>query len=221
MELGKEIARDLSDYDVLGRWMAHHLADLIGKAEAATGEGKITLQREAAEMILRLWAGRSRVPLESRPTASFQPVVDALTRLSEDKPWSFYGLFAEGSEPDATTTRTSLLRWALSLEQAVRDVVRHIVVAAAEEATDKEAKWVRATEHLAEDESTQLVRWMRRLKRLESARSDDSAGELNEETYDRNADMIATLRKAEARLVEARLALEQHAEDQCNTGRSI
>ena len=58
--------------------------------------------------------------------------------------------------------------------------------------------------------------WVRQLRRRQSTQVDDDADELDEEPYDKNADMIASLRKAEARLAEARVALEQRIDNQGN-----
>lgn len=211
LELGKKIAQDLSDSDVLGRWMAHHLSDLIIRAENTTGNEGLNLQREAFDLILRLWANRSGAPLDSRPTASFEPVVDALTRLSDDKAWHYYGFFPGGHEPDATTTQTSLLRLALILEQTVYDVVRHIIVVATKEAADKEAEWLRAAEHLVEDEHLQLARHVRRLELRLLANTDGDTPTLKTETQNPHAQSIETLRKAENRLADVRRALEEHS----------
>lgn len=207
LELGKELAQDLSDDDVLGRWMAHHISDLIIRAENATGQQALELRRETADTIIRLWAHRSSAPLRSRPTQALDPVSETLVRLEQDKPWRFYGMFPTDSEPDGDTTRTTLLRFALELEETVRDVVRHIIVAAAEQATDKEAKWLRLAEHLAEDDQRHLLRLIRRVKRRLGAEHTDPAatGDMDE-----HAQSIAALRTAEARLAEIRHALEEH-----------
>jgi hypothetical protein len=46
----------MSDDDVLGRWMAHHLGDLIVKAENTPDPERLELRREAADLILLRFA---------------------------------------------------------------------------------------------------------------------------------------------------------------------
>src|SRR4051812_47403557 len=88
LELGKEIANDLSESDVLGRWMAHHIADLIIQAENATRAEANGIRREAMTAILELWSHRTGFPSPTRPLDAFEPVFRALERLSEPQdPW--------------------------------------------------------------------------------------------------------------------------------------
>lgn len=71
LELGKQLALDLSDDDVLGRWMAHYISERIAKAEASSAEGHgQELRNETAELIIGFWAHRAAAPLRSRPTYS-------------------------------------------------------------------------------------------------------------------------------------------------------
>ncbi len=207
LELGKEIAQDLSDSDVLGRWMAHHISDLIVRAENATDQQTLELRRETADTIIRLWAHRSAAPLHSRPTEALQPVMETLVRLEQDEPWRFYGMFPAGSEPSDDTTRTTLLRFALELEETVRDVVRHVIVVAAEQAAHGEAKWLRLTEHLAEDDQRHLLRLIRHMgSRLRTDDTDTAdTDDTNQQTHS-----ISALRKAEKRMAEVRRALEKN-----------
>ncbi|UWQ50649.1 hypothetical protein K3720_04375 [Leisingera caerulea] len=54
---------ELDDADTLDRWMAHHIADLMYRAENTTGPGKPEAERECRNAIVELWkhrAGHSR-----------------------------------------------------------------------------------------------------------------------------------------------------------------
>ena len=207
LELGKLLAQDLSDDDVLGRWMAHHLGDLIVKAENTTEPEQLELRREAADLILRLWTVRSGAPLDSSPTSAFEPVVNALAVLAEHKPWRFYQMFPKGSEPDTETIQTSLLHIALTLENAIRDVVRHIIVTAAEDAADREANWLQAAEHLADDSHQLLASFARRIDLRHLMNTDAPTTE--SDMPGPHARSIAILRKTERALAQARRALEE------------
>ncbi|QNP48153.1 hypothetical protein [Diaphorobacter aerolatus] len=65
LALGLAIAAELrlnTRGELLQRWMAHHLAETIEKAESATGTKKIKLERDAVNLILKLWSHRSALP---------------------------------------------------------------------------------------------------------------------------------------------------------------
>lgn len=92
VELGKELAKALPDNDILSRWMAHHIADLITRAESATGVEAEEIRRETATTILDLWAQRANFDEHRRPLAAFGAVFKALERLSApQQPWHSTG----------------------------------------------------------------------------------------------------------------------------------
>lgn len=95
MGLGKYLARELgyeeSD-DTLGRWMAHHLAELIDEAEhGATAGKRAATQKRATETILKIWEHRLSLPGEAHPLALYKDVLPVLDRLRIDNnPYRFY-----------------------------------------------------------------------------------------------------------------------------------
>lgn len=207
LELGKEIAGSLSQSDVLGRWMAHHLSDLIIQAENATG-AEADVRREATTAILALWDHRAAFPSSAPPLGAFEPAFRALERLSEPQdPWSFYRMFPPGREPsEDDMVGAPLLRVALSLEENVRGIAGEIVALAAQEAADKEAKWLKLSEHLEEDEQRAsrdaLLRLARTLETYTDGADDDPAPGAG------LPKLIAALERAESQLAEARRVLE-------------
>lgn len=148
--------------------MAHYVSEQITAAESADADERESKQAAAAESILRLWQHRSGMPGDQPPMRAFEPVFAALDRLSEpQKPWSFYGSFPDGAEPNAENMASeSLLRVALSLEDGGRDIVRILVTEAARAAEDREAKWVQLSEELAEDDERKAIRDLRRVSRM-------------------------------------------------------
>lgn len=213
LELGKQIAHDLSDSDILGRWMAHHISDLIVRAESAPEQQSHELRQQTTDTILRLWAQRATVPFEDSPTAALDAVAKAVQRLGDDKPWSFYNMFNRGDQPDSDDMATvTMLKIALELEETVRDVVQHLVVLAAKEAEGRQSKWLRLTEHLAEDDERELLR---RLRSLEIRQRVQIAATANQPTqHPRPADVsmkshsITVMRAAEKRIADIRRILE-------------
>ncbi|MFF4467433.1 hypothetical protein ACFY13_49490 [Streptomyces mirabilis] len=207
-ELGKEIADSLSENDVLGRWMAHHIGDLIIRAENATGAETDGIRREAATAILALWSHRTAFPSRTPPLDAFEPVFAALERLSGPQdPWSFYRMFPPGREPsEDDMVGAPLLRIALSLEETVRGVASEIVALAAQEAAGKEAKWLKLSEHLEENEQRAARDALLQLARTLEMYTDGADG--NPAVEAGLPKLIVALQRAESLLAEARRVLE-------------
>ncbi|UZI27238.1 hypothetical protein [Streptomyces sp. VB1] len=218
LELGKEIATGLSDHDVLGRWMAHHLSDLIIRAESAPEAEADDMRGEAVAAVLELWKHRSVLPMPNPPLEAFEPVFRALERLSEPQdPWGFYRMFPSGHEPGQDDmVAVPLLRNALILEDAVRRVVREFVVSAEREAADKEAKWLKISEHLEEDEQRAARDAVLELARTLATYAGDADVEPAVEAG--HSKLITTLLRAETQLAEVRRVLEAHLSETSSEG---
>ena len=70
VELGRQIVKELGlepSVDTLGRWMAHHLAELLNRAENAPDEEKDAARRECSDLIVELWIHRASLPTNRRP----------------------------------------------------------------------------------------------------------------------------------------------------------
>lgn len=214
LELGKEIAKNLPGDDVLGRWMSHHISDLITRAETTPGPDGDEIRSETARTILELWAHRADLPVRNRPMATFKPVFTALDRLSEpQEPWAFYGTFEKGNEPShADMIGALLLKLALELEDTAREVVQQIVIFAADEATDTEAKWLQLSAHLGEDDQRRARRSIRQLQRSLTQEYERLATDQDpvSDVADDRAELVATMRRAEGTLERIRKTLEAH-----------
>lgn len=213
LELGKELARSLPDNDVLSRWMAHHVADLITRAESASGEAAQAIRRETATTILELWAQRASLG-DHRPFTSFEPVFRALERLSApQRPWHFYRLFNEDSAPDTDDLASvPLLDYALALEHVARRVVEETIRFAADEALSRETKWLKLAAHLPDEDDTRAARALLDLAQDEENETPpDTTPDAMSPDGPTNADhrLVAALHTAEDELREIRLALEE------------
>lgn len=85
MELGKHLVRELDfedGVDTLGRWMAHHLAELIHEAENSNAEEKrIKASQQAVDTILKIWEHRKNLPREAFPLAKYEDLLKVIERL--------------------------------------------------------------------------------------------------------------------------------------------
>jgi hypothetical protein len=106
LELGRHLVGELSyeeERDTLGRWMAHHLAELIDKAEnGATGTERLKARKNATKTILKIWEHRASLPGNAYPLAPYKDILKVLDRLRpDDNPFRYFG-------PPAETKREQL-----------------------------------------------------------------------------------------------------------------
>lgn len=86
MELGRHLVRELgieNSVDTLGRWMAHHISELIEQAEKAPSDTeRLIALKEATDTILKLWEHRAFLPGNAYPLAPYRNILLALDRLA-------------------------------------------------------------------------------------------------------------------------------------------
>lgn len=106
LDLGRHLVRELGlddQRDTLGCWMAHHLAELINKAEnGATGTERVRACKNATETILKIWEHRASLPGNAYPLAPYKELLKVIDRLRpNDNPFRHFG-------PPAETRREQL-----------------------------------------------------------------------------------------------------------------
>jgi len=68
--------------DTLGRWMAHHLAELMDQVKkGATVAERAEARKSTVETILRVWEHRASLPERAYPLAPYQNVLAVLHKL--------------------------------------------------------------------------------------------------------------------------------------------
>lgn len=75
--------------NVLERWLAHHLAEVLNEANSLSGPDKTLAEQRAVDLILKLWAHRRALPTPVDPLGGFRDAIGVLGRLKpEDNPWA-------------------------------------------------------------------------------------------------------------------------------------
>lgn len=144
MSLGKGLVEthQLADStDTLGRWMSHYVAELIKKAESATGTKQASLQKECADVIIDLWAHRSSYPKAPRPLDSYEKVMNALLKLRGEE--RFY--YSEPNEDEDISVGDNVSKWlklATNVDLVAQRLVQCCIDQSIKSATDLEAKWL-------------------------------------------------------------------------------
>jgi hypothetical protein len=111
--LGQQIVKDLRlepGVDTLGRWMAHHLAELIIAADRASSpRERTTAKKEAVDLIVRIWDHRANIE-RINPMADLRSILDVLGNLAQKHAPFADLLGTESSIADAARRAYDLLR---------------------------------------------------------------------------------------------------------------
>jgi hypothetical protein len=85
LALGRLLVQELRldpGVDTLGRWMAHHIAELIRNAEEAPrGKARQACEAQAADAVIKLWQHRSSFENRINPLGDLKPIIQVLRTL--------------------------------------------------------------------------------------------------------------------------------------------
>jgi hypothetical protein len=160
LELGRKIVEELDgSFDTLGRWMAHYVADLIARAEKATGDDKSIIERECSTAILTLWRHRSELPNGSRPFGELEPVLRAVESLDPDSdiPRYYRGVRPPEGETAATPEQENWLNLVNGLDYSAKVLIGYCLSEAAGASLDKSREWVKLAEGIDTDGVPELI----------------------------------------------------------------
>ncbi len=144
MELGCKLVKELeleSGTNTLGRWMAHNLAELLQRAEHASGKEKEALQRECADLIIKLWTCRASLPTAHRPLQSFESIMKAIEYLRCDTP-AYFRDFRDNQDKRVSEDVEKWLDIAVKIDSIARELVGSCVQFAVTNAANEEREWL-------------------------------------------------------------------------------
>jgi len=157
LKLGRDLADALDRSDIVGRWLAHHLADLITRCGAAPEDEE--LGSTTRDVILTLWQHKSGGRFRREPYGYVRPVLKVLERLEPDpEPWAFYRTFSDSNKPPANELSAyPLLLAACDVDREAAQLIRLAVAVASKDAISREEPWVIAGAALAKSEEDRVV----------------------------------------------------------------
>lgn len=162
MALGKKLVTEQGfegSVDTLGRWMAHHIAELIQEAESANDDDRPTKMAIVREAILALWSHRHVLPNGQSPFAGMEPIFNALESLHPDTPHFRY--FSAASAPDASDEESAevqtYLEMAKTVDRASKVIVSFCIAEAAQRALDSSKEWVQLAIEAEADEGFDIT----------------------------------------------------------------
>lgn len=142
--LGKKIEKELGiedEVDTLGRWMIHYVAELIDRAEKASGADLEEIRRDCADIIIKLWAHRASLPMKRYPLESFDEVMGALIRLRDERPYYFRGINQE-EKPQVSSDVQKWLKIAEEVDHVACELVDVSIEKAIACAAENEKEWL-------------------------------------------------------------------------------
>lgn len=127
--------------DMLSRWIAHYLAELMARIEAAEGTEKVVAEERCFRSILELWSHRRSFPDGVRPFEDLEPILETLTRLNPDEPVPFFHRLRRDSiGPEEVPEVLKLVNFIDSLDVAARTLIESVLTDATAKATRPETK---------------------------------------------------------------------------------
>jgi len=161
LELGQALVEELGldpGVDTLGRWMAHHIAELITSVETAKDEDRPAGQAECADAILALWERRHQLPNGKRPFEDLESILRALESLDPtvNAPRYFRAQRVIADDTEENEETKQWLELADDLDYSARLLIRHCLTQAAQTAIDKSKDWVKLVEAAGLENSIDL-----------------------------------------------------------------
>lgn len=139
-----------SNADTLGSWMAHHLAELLKRAENASGKEKEALQRECADLIIKLWTRRSSLPTAHHPLQSFESIMKAIECLRGDTP-TYFRDFRDKRDKRVSEGVQKWLDIATKVDSIARELIENCIQFAITNAINEEKEWLMTGLKLSSD----------------------------------------------------------------------
>jgi hypothetical protein len=147
VELGKKIADELGleqSCDTLGRWMSHHIAELIDLAERGPASERAQRQEQCRAAILEVWEHINSIPPVSRPFGDLEPIVATIRALDPNESAYFYQSRAQdvadaSKLPDAAKDWLKLSR---GLDYTARLLIRMCLDKVMAETSGKFREWI-------------------------------------------------------------------------------
>jgi hypothetical protein len=146
IELGKRIVAGLKlGDDVTAQWIAHMVAEKISAAEHASEDARDAAIAECVDVVVKLWAHRYTLPPYMRPLRELDPLLRTLNSLgvNRDDELRFFSRPPSSQELEgATEDEKKLFEFAIGIDHAARELIRHALSIAAKRSVDVVKPWL-------------------------------------------------------------------------------
>ena len=164
--LGKLLVEELQlnqSVDTLGRWMAHHIAEVMHEAEKATGRKRAEAEDRCRGAILALWEHVNDFPRGGRPLADIEPLIATIQALHPDNGAYFYQSEAQSRLENSTLPEETIswLKLARGIDYSARLLIGMCLRKAANDIVQDKRDWFELAESLDADlPITHVVRFV-------------------------------------------------------------
>lgn len=193
--------------DLLGGWMAHHLAALITAAETASPETRVATNAACAAAVLEVWRHRNTLPQHLRPLGELEPILATLATLSVDPGRFRYHpeTLRSAAMAKAEGDTKQWLEIATSLDYSARVLIGFALRAAAACADDSVEGWVGLARRAGGDEGHEvaLLGFLNPYGDAQQTESDPNRNELEDQV--RRLRSFAEMANAVADDIQSRL----------------
>jgi hypothetical protein len=182
VELGCRLVDELGfkkEVDTSARWMCHHLSELMDRAENTIGQENDNMRRECSDLIMKLWAHRAMLPGNHHPLESFDVIVEAITRLRQEKP--FY--FRRPDIDEKHKPSTDIEKWlqiAERIDTTARSLVGTCVDKAIAYAAENEKDWIKMGLAIAPESDKYAAIVVKLLRAKEGEEDTDQTDQVNQ-----------------------------------------
>jgi len=162
LDLGRALVAELGldpGVDMLSRWMAHYIAELIEDAETAKGEERPAKITTCADAILKLWEHRHLLPNGKRPFEDLEPILTALESLdpTDDTPRYLRSTRMVVDETEQNAEARKWLNIIDGLDYSAKILIRYCLTQVAQNTFDKSKDWVALADAVGFEENIDLT----------------------------------------------------------------
>jgi len=205
--LGAEIVKQLgeaAEHDLMASWMAEYLGEKLSEVKRARGNPREILERDCAELILKLWHHRHQLPNGARPLEAFEPLFFTLSELSQDKPR--YSMLRDLPNTDSNSEVGKIIRGLLAIDQSSSTLIRYLLVEAVEQIPKRDKRWAFIRT------STKPTEWDINIIRIlmdDAEAISDKQEKLKKQQREKLETMLASLENLEQLVAPLRILLKE------------
>lgn len=196
LKLGKLLVKELSpdqSVDTLGRWMSHHISDLMTEAENSKGRRNQQAEDRCRDAILALWRHSDFFQKSHTPLEETETLFATIRALDPDNSAHFY--YSQAQEKikkcELNEEPKNWLELSLGLDYTARLLISMCLKEAAKDIMRDNEEWMELTKSLETDTPrTQLIRVL--FNETEPSEQDDEDQSIKE--------TIETLKNRKSRL---------------------
>lgn len=184
--------------------MAEYLGEKISEVKRARGKPREILEKDCAELILKLWHHRHQLPNGARPLESFEPFFVALSELSQDKPR--YHILRDLPQTDKESEVGKVIAGLLAIDRTTSTLIRYLLAEAVGKVPKDDKRWASVLK------STTVTDWDIKIIRILMDDADaisDQQEILNKQQREKLEAMLENLEDFEGLVAPLRMLLKE------------